>query len=41
MRTWGPMFTVRFGIPPYRLGLLSVPQMVDHVEYLMEGGQDG
>jgi len=35
------MFTIRMGIPPYRLAELSVIQMAEHVEYLMEVGQGG
>jgi hypothetical protein len=29
-----PIFTVHLNIPPYRLTDLSVPQMIDHLEYL-------
>jgi hypothetical protein len=37
------MFSLRMHITPDRLPDLSVPMMVDHVEYLeaMRGGSDG
>jgi hypothetical protein len=33
---WAPVFALRMGIPPDRLLDLSVPQMVDHVSYMIE-----
>ena len=37
------MFAVSLGIPRDRMVDLSVPEMVDHVDYWaeMKGGQDG
>jgi hypothetical protein len=41
---WAPMFAVALRIPRDRMEDLSVPEMVDHVDYWAEmnrGGQDG
>lgn len=36
MDRWGPMFAVQLGIPWYHLTELSIPQMVDHIDYANE-----
>jgi hypothetical protein len=36
VETWAPMFAVSLGIPRTQMVELSVPQMVDHVDYWAE-----
>jgi hypothetical protein len=41
---WAPVFAVSLGIPRGQMDDLSVPQMVDHLDYwhdTMKGGPDG
>lgn len=41
MDTWAPMFAISMGIPRAEMGMMSVPTMVDHVDYwLMVNGRD-
>jgi hypothetical protein len=44
VETWGPLFAVALRIPRDQMVELSIPEMVDHVDYWAEmnkGGQDG
>jgi len=41
--TWAPMFAIGLGIPRSQMEELSVPEMVDHVDFWTElrGSDDG
>lgn len=36
IRAWAPMFRISMGIPRAELEQMSVPEMLDHIEYLQE-----
>lgn len=44
MDAWAPMFAVSLGVPRDQMVDLSIPQMVDHVDWwteLRKAGSDG
>lgn len=41
MDAWAPMFAIGMGIPRAQMLDMSVPEMVDHVDWAMTTGGDG
>lgn len=43
MDTWAPVFAVSLGIPRAQMAAMSVPEMVDHLDYWHENrrSEDG